>query len=68
MQIEKVDIDNEEGAQISNVAKKTLAQRLWSPNKLFMTIILFFFIVMFVLCYWYDKNTGTGFTGNYNFI
>ena len=68
MQKEKVDIDNEEGAQISNVAKKTLAQRLWSPNKLFMTIILFFFIVMFVLCYWYDKNTGTGFTGNYNFI
>ena len=51
MQKEKVDIDNEEGAQISNVAKKTLAQRLWSPNKLFMTIILFFFIVMSVLCY-----------------
>ena len=28
MQREKVDIDNEESAQISIVAKKTLAQRL----------------------------------------
>ena len=51
MQREKVDIDNEESAQISIVAKKTLAQRLWSPNKLFMTISFFFFIVTFVLCY-----------------
>ena len=49
MQKEKVDIDNEEGAQISNVAKKTLAQRLWSPNKLFMTIIFFFLLLC--LCY-----------------
>ena len=49
MQREKVDIDNEESAQISIVAKKTLAQRLWSPNKLFMTISLFFLLLR--LCY-----------------
>ena len=30
--------------------------------------ILLFFIIMFKLCYWYDRRTGIVFTGSYNFI
>ena len=26
-----------------------------------------FFVIMFVLCYWYDQKTGIQFTGSYNF-
>ena len=60
IQKEKVEIDGEKGAQISIVAKEIVTQG-WSEivimkyKQALLYICFFYFLVIFILCYWFDQ-------------
>ena len=62
IKIEKVDIGSEKSAKISIATKKTVTQRwlqimIMEPKQTTRYNYLFcFFVIMFILCYWYDKK------------
>ena len=71
IQKEKVHIDCEKGAQINILASKIATQ--WWPSiiiresKLHFTFIFYFLVIMFILCWCFDRKTGIGFNGSFSF-
>ena len=59
----RVDIDVEKHAQISIVAKKTNTKitpdyNCGTQTSCTLQLFFYFFVIIFVLCYWYNKKQG----------
>ena len=38
-----------------------------SPNKLYITFIYYYLVIMFTSCYCFDQKTGIAFNGSFSF-
>ena len=58
VQKEKVDFDGEKSAQKDCNTKMTPSYGYGARTNCTLQLFCCFFVIMFILCYWYDKKTG----------
>ena len=74
IETEKVNIDCEKVPKLANILANKIATQWWpniiiirSPNKLHVTFIFYFLVIMFTLCSWFDQKNEVAFNGGLSF-